>query len=317
MISVIIPCYNCAATLPATLASLAAAGEELEVIAINDGSSDGTDAILSAHAANAPYRMVIYTKENGGVSAARNDGIAMAHGDYLMFLDADDLFAADLVPALSQFLQRTPTDTVAFRMTHDLQVLQGTHCKTASITATSPQVLLEAYTLSKRDMHFGGFVYRREILQRHGITFTVGARYGEDFEFLTKYLAHCETAAMLEAPAYFYRLTDGSVTATYTWAQTDAIDAALRAAAYLADIQHAYAAEFAAYMPARAAFSVAHRFAAAGERKLFDRLCREHDIASYMRRLIRYGGTDKRTRLAARLFLISPLAFRLLARSVG
>jgi glycosyltransferase involved in cell wall biosynthesis len=108
-VSIIIPCYNGARFLRATLESaLAQAHAPLEVIVIDDGSTD--DSATLAGSFGAPVRVI--RQLNQGESVARNQGIAEARGDYLMFLDADDLLQPDALEALLRSLG-TGSGTVA------------------------------------------------------------------------------------------------------------------------------------------------------------------------------------------------------------
>lgn len=146
----------------------------------------------------------------------------------------------------------------------------------------------------------------------HNLQFVENAKYGEDWEFTTKYLAHCACACLLECYGYFYRTVAGSVTRTVGYSQADAIGAAQRTAAYLKTMHHPFADVFEEYMYPRAVFSVAHRFGHAGNRELFQRLRREHDMKQVMRRMVRNPNTDGKSRLAAAAYLISPWLFYLI-----
>ena len=89
-ISVIVPVYNAAAFLPACVKSLREqTHRSLELIFVDDGSTDGSGRLLDSYAKDDPRIRVIH-RTNGGVSAARNDGIDAATGDYVGFVDADD-----------------------------------------------------------------------------------------------------------------------------------------------------------------------------------------------------------------------------------
>lgn len=91
-VSVIVPAFNAEAFIERTLQScLAQTHRHLELIVIDDGSTDKTAAIVSAFAASDP-RVVLVSKANEGLAAARNDGLARATGKYVAFLDADDLW---------------------------------------------------------------------------------------------------------------------------------------------------------------------------------------------------------------------------------
>jgi glycosyltransferase involved in cell wall biosynthesis len=86
-VSVVIPCYNADATVAETIESAFAAGSDVEVIAVDDGSTDATGAVLASYG----DRIRVLSGPNRGVSAARNSGVAQAQGRFVQFLDSDDL----------------------------------------------------------------------------------------------------------------------------------------------------------------------------------------------------------------------------------
>src|SRR3954469_3268168 len=92
-VSVVVPIYNVEAYLRECLESLAdQTFEDLEVIMVDDGSTDGSAAIAEAFAAR-DARFILITQANGGLSAARNTGIDVATGEFLAFVDSDDVVA--------------------------------------------------------------------------------------------------------------------------------------------------------------------------------------------------------------------------------
>jgi len=105
LVSVIIPAYNAQAFLRATLDSvLKQTYDNLEVVVVDDGSTDDTAAIAQAYAGR-DGRLRLVSKVNGGVSSARNAGIAEARGDYVAFLDADDVWHPEKIAAQMQVLR--------------------------------------------------------------------------------------------------------------------------------------------------------------------------------------------------------------------
>lgn len=106
MISVIVPVFNTEVYLPALMESLRAQTiQELEILFIDDGSTDGSGVLLDAFAAVDP-RVRVFHKENGGVSSARNLGLDMASGDYITFADSDDTLEPDLYETLLGLMEQ-------------------------------------------------------------------------------------------------------------------------------------------------------------------------------------------------------------------
>ena len=105
-VSVVIPAYNAQRTIRETLASVVAQTvDELEVIVVDDGSTDGTSAAVEALG---DRRISVLHQANAGHAAARNTGIASARGRYLAFIDADDLWLANKLERQLQVLERDP-----------------------------------------------------------------------------------------------------------------------------------------------------------------------------------------------------------------
>ena len=109
LVSIVIPCYNAAPWLPAALDSaLAQTHRPLEIIAVDDGSTDATPAILADYAARHPGILRVLTQPNRGQCAAANAGLAVSNGHYIKFFDADDLLSPDAVAAQLSALARKP-----------------------------------------------------------------------------------------------------------------------------------------------------------------------------------------------------------------
>ena len=90
MISIVVPVYNVEKYLPQCLDSLIGQTyQDLEIICVNDGSTDGSFKILKQYAEK-DQRVRILNRENRGVSESRNEGIHYVKGDWLMFVDSDD-----------------------------------------------------------------------------------------------------------------------------------------------------------------------------------------------------------------------------------
>ncbi len=108
--SVIVPCYNSEKFLKETLDNLLGQTlKEIQIITINDGSTDSTAEILDEYAAKDSRILSIY-QENAGVSSARNNGIKNADGKYIAFLDSDDIYSENALEKMYNSLEETNSD---------------------------------------------------------------------------------------------------------------------------------------------------------------------------------------------------------------
>ncbi|VXD25470.1 conserved hypothetical protein [Planktothrix serta PCC 8927] len=115
IISVVIPAYNAEKTIQQTIDSiLNQTFEDFEIIVINDGSTDSTlDIVSNIH----DPRIQVFSYPNSGASTSRNRGLAVATGEYIALLDADDLWTPDKLESQYQALQNHPQAAVAYSWT--------------------------------------------------------------------------------------------------------------------------------------------------------------------------------------------------------
>ena len=119
-VTVVIAAYNAATFLPETLDSvLAQSLTDIEVIVVDDGSTDRTPEILETYSDN---RVSVLRQANGGVSAARNAGLAMAGAPYVFFLDADDILLPDALHRMVTVLDENPRHVACFA--HHIRIRQ-------------------------------------------------------------------------------------------------------------------------------------------------------------------------------------------------
>jgi len=112
LISVIIPCYNASSTITKCLGSVITQNyENLEIIIINDGSTDKTLEIINQFQEK-DSRIILINQENSGVSKARNEGIKIASGDYLCFVDSDDWVEIDYCSTLHKSIIENKADII-------------------------------------------------------------------------------------------------------------------------------------------------------------------------------------------------------------
>jgi len=203
-VSVVVPAFNAARTLTETVESaLSQTVRDLEVIIVDDGSSDGTVAV--ARSIQDP-RVRVVTRENGGAAAARNTGISEATGTWVAFLDADDIWLPTKIERQLAYAAEHPDvhalQTGATFVDDQLRVLSVRRCK-ESVDALWETLLFENLpaflsTLMVRRSKFdeiGGFDTALEIL--------------EEWDMAIKASRFCNMKS-IEDPLCLYRIHPGN-----------------------------------------------------------------------------------------------------------
>jgi CDP-ribitol ribitolphosphotransferase / teichoic acid ribitol-phosphate polymerase len=187
-ISVIIPAYNAGEYLNETLDSIVnQTFQDFEVIIINDGSTDNTQDIIDEYC-GLYQSFKSYTQDNMGVSNARNRGIDEAHGDYIAFLDADDLFTINALENLYNYAISEDAELVVGISCHFNSFGSTLHqntVKLASIQHIKPLEKQLIWTFSQCNKLF----LRKKIIET-GIRFP-DLKYAEDGVFVLKYAYKC------------------------------------------------------------------------------------------------------------------------------
>jgi glycosyltransferase involved in cell wall biosynthesis len=209
--SIVVPVYNASKTLSNTVDSiLNQSFRDFELILVNDGSKDNSLVICQQYA-NSDSRIVVINKENGGVSSARNKGLEVAHGEYVCFVDSDDLLKPDWLEA---YAVSTREDLICQGM--ELQSVQKTVSNAfESDCSFQGNELLEAARLMNEKHVLNppwSKCYKREIIQRLGLRFWQGCHLYEDLIFTLQFLQHASSAKVIAKQGYIYRLFDSVLT---------------------------------------------------------------------------------------------------------
>lgn len=209
LISLVMPCYQNGATLARTVESIKAQTfTDWELIAVDDGSADDTLCVLKGLAAGEP-RMRVLHQENGGVSSARNAGMDAAHGEWLMFVDADDWLTEDALCHLTKLLS-DDVDIVcgAYEMHYfDQDGRREKHvCADGDL-----QTVLES--LIRGDSALNSMcarLYRTEMIRRAGVRAPLGVKVGEDVLFNLDAFAAARAWHMSDRTIYIYEFGGNS-----------------------------------------------------------------------------------------------------------
>lgn len=213
MISIVVPVYNSARWLDACIESICRQTmPDWELVLVDDGSTDGSDAIVRAWEKR-DGRIRSFRKENGGVSSARNFGIDRARGEYLMFVDSDDVCSPLLLETLHGAM--TPPCGLSAcgirRFRADSEVAPSV--ATASERVLPSKTEIYSYLEDCGMLHAPvAKLYVSEIIRASRIRFDENLSLGEDLLFNLDYLLRISSAVAIDAPLYFYRDTDSSLT---------------------------------------------------------------------------------------------------------
>lgn len=241
-LSIVLPAFNVEGYISRTLASLAAQSDlNFEVIVINDGSTDGTVRQVQRFIdEELLHNCRIISKENAGVSSARNVGIHEASGDYILFLDGDDFVDAKLVETLSEAALKEP-DIICWKwlsVNENNQLTLDYYHKIGSVPpAEMAGVTVLEKILIEGNMHIwtASAIYRRELLISNLVTYTDGCVNGEDQEFTFKALSCAENVYFINKVLSFYLQRYNSITYTYNIKKFDVANAFKRAADFMND----------------------------------------------------------------------------------
>lgn len=223
-LSVVIPVYNTEAFLPECLASVRAqTGVDVQIVCVDDGSTDGSGDVLDAAAA-ADSRVLVIRQANGGLSAARNAGLAAATGRYLCFLDSDDYWLADVASDLIARADAAELDVLLFDASsfRDPGVddrfwasLATYYTRTRSYDDVVPGPDLLAALKAEEEYRASACLYlaRRDWLRGLGLEFHPGIAH-EDNVFTFALLLNARRAAHTRTAVYGRRVRPGSIMTT-------------------------------------------------------------------------------------------------------
>ena len=213
LISIVVPAYNVEAYIDDCLNSIIDQNfDEYEVIVIDDGSFDNTTFICEAFKKNDP-RIKFIRKKNGGASSARNMGLAEASGEYVFFVDADDMLTEDCLEKLSAFVKTNPEYDLYINDYYEYYDEDSTDLfSSADFDSYLPEQGDPALAKCLFDV-FGNYIillwrclYRRSVLLDNKIFLdeTITS-LGEDYDFFMHFLIYAKSAITTHIPAYYYR----------------------------------------------------------------------------------------------------------------
>lgn len=224
-VSVLIPAFNASKYLPECLSSICnQTYKDLQIIVVDDGSTDDTWALLQQYAEK-DSRVEVYHQENAGVAAARNALLSHVCGDYFLFVDADDCIEPDMVSTLLSQIQEYQADIAICGM---VSFREGTRDKGqgTEIPATRRDapwcVRIQPVEIWNQEQTIEKFLFHKELSGSlwnkladanllHSLRFREDISYGEDALFCWQLLQRVSKVVKSNLPLYHYRMNTASI----------------------------------------------------------------------------------------------------------
>ena len=212
LVSVIIPVYNTEKYLKECLDSVISQTlKDIEIICINDGSTDNSVDILKEYAKN-DIRIKIVNQQNGGRSVARNSGLQVACGKYIMFCDSDDQYKQNMCETLYNLIKKNKTDIACCEIAVNYECDHNLQESDKDYYALKFEGKKECTTgdLLKIDGSVCNKIFSKKIIDKFNIKFPEGLVY-EDTAFFFMYYSICQNAYFIKQPLYIYIRHEGSI----------------------------------------------------------------------------------------------------------
>lgn len=213
-LSIIVPIYNVEKYLAECLDSILIQqlGISFEVILVNDGSTDKSIDIATNYALAYPKKFILIEQKNQGLSAARNSGLDVAKGDYVLFLDSDDCLEKDGLPKLIDIALTEKADVVVGNFIKFFN--DGTQKKNKNLISIDEAIGQDWLQLSLEKRKYMPAVwfklYRREFLTNNKLYFVFGL-INEDQVFSTEVFLKAKKITAKDVVFYRYRVRPGSI----------------------------------------------------------------------------------------------------------
>lgn len=217
MVSIIVPVYNGERSIERCLRSIQNQSyKNIEVLVVNDGSTDHTEKVIKKYAGNdARFRCI--EKENSGVSDSRNIAMAQAKGEYFQFVDCDDWLVKQATEELVRTAQLYDCDMVIsdfYRVRGKKIMVKGHIDAGPVITRTKfAEYMMEA----PANFYYGVLwnkLFKADIIKKFGLSCDTELDWCEDFRFNLEYLQYVGNVGVIEKPLYYHVKTKGSLVDT-------------------------------------------------------------------------------------------------------
>ena len=220
-LSIIVPVYNVEQYIRPCMESIFQQGlddSDFELILVNDGTQDNSFGVIS-DILELHKNVIILKQENSGPSTARNNGIRCARGQYLMFVDSDDLLVNHSIAKLLDVAIDKSVDLLVsdfFRLT-DKQITEGKYnCFPGNLITEKNGWELYLEDLDPHECYVWRIMFRREFIMRNSISFIMHSYCFEDVPFVQECYLKANKCVKVNSTTYIYRIGHVSITSSMT-----------------------------------------------------------------------------------------------------
>lgn len=225
-VSIIVPCYNAEKCLKNCIDSILKQSlKEIEIICVNDGSTDSTVNILQEYAKK-DNRIIVVNKENGGASSARNEGLKYAKGEFLIFIDSDDYIDSEMLSKMYEIAKKTKSQLVkcnrkdVYNAFTNKEVIVDRKTiwdslKTIKKDDFEKEIYIEFFGRSRLCNVFTMLI-ERKIIVNNDIKFSEDLKVDEDEIFVIQLFNNSNTFTYIPSSYYYYVKSLTGLTGTGT-----------------------------------------------------------------------------------------------------
>lgn len=219
LISFIVPCYNVESYITTCIDSIISQKlQNVEVVLVDDGSSDNTGTICDEYVKK-DNRIHVIHQENSGVSQARNRGLEVVKGEWIWFVDSDDYIKDDSLKILSDAVTSCESDLVFHGLIEifDNKIIKSSHRE---------DFISQKSKFLDNNLCFqnGMLLFRHDVVEQYHLRFSNNMKFAEDMEFQYKYLLHCKRPIRISESLYYYRHREGSAMNSMNYHSNNIID---------------------------------------------------------------------------------------------
>lgn len=218
MVSIIVPIFNGEKYINRCIKSILNQTHiNLELILVDDGSTDNSKQICEQYSKSDSRVKIIY-KKNQGVSAARNSGLKVAQGKYIQFIDIDDYIDSNMTELMISAIKKSDLVIVGYNNIYENNVISSTPIFDISGVYTKIEFLNEFGVFFERLLinTIWNKLYLKSVIDKYSIKFDEDISLGEDLLFNIKYIDRCKSINVLDVRPYnYYHINTNSLTAKY------------------------------------------------------------------------------------------------------